>query len=229
VPFDATAREFFDGTTEAVLEAAPNVGRGEPEGVATVLEALMLSGCSMVVAGSSAPASGGEHLISHYLDMKSALNGTPHDLHGTQVGVATVYTLDLWRRIMDLEPADLDVDALATARPDPAIIAQSISDDWGPVAAEVQAQWDGKRLDDGAFRAYLGRFRDRHGDLRRELPRDWLSPETVGGAIEASGGPVRPEDLHAPLDEYENARRRARYIRNRFTVLDLADDLGLVT
>jgi glycerol-1-phosphate dehydrogenase [NAD(P)+] len=226
VPFDATAREFFDGTTEAVLQAAPGVGEGRPEAVATVLEALMLSGCSMVVAGSSAPASGGEHLISHYLDMKSALYGLPHDLHGTQVGVGTIYTLDLWRRVLALKPADVDVEALLAARPSEEAIAQAIRDDWGPVAPEVQAQWDDKRMDDAAFRAYLERFQQRLAVLRRELPIDWLPPETVADAIAAAGGPVRPEELHAPIEEYRNARLRARYIRNRFTVLDLAGDLG---
>ncbi|MEX2016245.1 MAG: iron-containing alcohol dehydrogenase, partial [Candidatus Hydrogenedentales bacterium] len=73
-------RKLFTGTTERVLCAAQRIGRGETAAYATVLDALMLSGYSMVLAGSSAPASGGEHLISHYLDMKSALYGMPHDL-----------------------------------------------------------------------------------------------------------------------------------------------------
>lgn len=227
VSFDAKAREFFDGTTEAVLETAPRVGQGDPEAVAVVLEALLLSGCSMVVAGSSAPASGGEHLISHYLDMKSALYGTPHDLHGTQVGIGTIYTLGLWREALALKPADVDIDALIAARPDEAEIAASIREDWGDIAPEVQAQWDEKRMDDGAFRAYLERFRQQLHVLRQDLPLDWLPPETVAEAIAAAGGPVHPEDLDSPLDEYKNARARARYIRNRFTVLDLAADLGL--
>ncbi len=47
--------------------------------------ALMLNGVAMGVCGSSRPASGSEHLISHALD---ALGGPPR-LHGLQVGVAT--------------------------------------------------------------------------------------------------------------------------------------------
>ena len=34
-----------------------------------------LSGLSMTMAGTSAPASGGEHLISHTIDMVSAVEG----------------------------------------------------------------------------------------------------------------------------------------------------------
>ncbi len=47
--------------------------------------ALMLNGIAMELAGSSRPASGSEHLLSHALDELSA---RPR-LHGLQVGVAT--------------------------------------------------------------------------------------------------------------------------------------------
>jgi glycerol-1-phosphate dehydrogenase [NAD(P)+] len=47
--------------------------------------ALMLNGISMSICGSSRPASGSEHLISHALDQLSA---RPR-LHGLQVGVAS--------------------------------------------------------------------------------------------------------------------------------------------
>jgi len=55
------------------------------EGVGLLGTSLMLNGISMEIAGSSRPASGSEHLISHALDLISA---RPR-LHGLQVGVAT--------------------------------------------------------------------------------------------------------------------------------------------
>jgi glycerol-1-phosphate dehydrogenase [NAD(P)+] len=226
--FDPAAREFFEGIQERLILAAPRVGRGEPEAVALVLEALLLSGFSMIIAGSSAPASGGEHLISHYLDMKSALYGTPHDLHGTQVGVATVHCLGLWERILALDAADIDTERLVAMRPSDADVASLIRDDWGPeVGAEVQAQWNAKKKDTTALRAHLDRIRDALPRMKRDLPADLLPSAVVANAIQESGGPTRPEDLHAPLSEYRHALRRARYIRNRFTVLDLAADLGV--
>lgn len=50
-----------------------------------LLDSLAMSGVANEIAGSSAPTSGSEHLISHALDK---LLKTPH-LHGIQVGVAT--------------------------------------------------------------------------------------------------------------------------------------------
>jgi glycerol-1-phosphate dehydrogenase [NAD(P)+] len=136
-------REFNDGIQERLFTMAPRIGQGDVEGVQLALEALLLSGFGMVVAGSSAPASGGEHLISHYIDMKHALQGTGHDLHGVQVGVATVYTLGLWERVLALDPASLELDALVAAQPAEDAIRAWIQEDWGAaVGAEVQAQWD---------------------------------------------------------------------------------------
>jgi glycerol-1-phosphate dehydrogenase [NAD(P)+] len=50
-----------------------------------LIDSLTMSGISMEIAGSSAPASGSEHLISHALDQLVA----KPELHGIQVGVAT--------------------------------------------------------------------------------------------------------------------------------------------
>jgi glycerol-1-phosphate dehydrogenase [NAD(P)+] len=54
-------------------------------GIQLLGTALMLNGIAMAICGSSRPASGSEHLISHALDHISA---RPR-LHGLQVGVAT--------------------------------------------------------------------------------------------------------------------------------------------
>jgi glycerol-1-phosphate dehydrogenase [NAD(P)+] len=50
-----------------------------------LLDSLAMSGIANEIAGSSAPTSGSEHLISHSLDKMSE---TPQ-LHGVQVGIAT--------------------------------------------------------------------------------------------------------------------------------------------
>ena len=56
----------------------------DEEGVRLLGTALMLNGIAMEIAGSSRPASGAEHLVSHALDQISA---RPR-LHGLQVGCA---------------------------------------------------------------------------------------------------------------------------------------------
>lgn len=69
-----------DGAAHAFL-GRPKL---DPEGIRLLATSLMFNGIAMEVCGSSRPASGSEHLISHALDELS----TRPRLHGLQVGVA---------------------------------------------------------------------------------------------------------------------------------------------
>jgi glycerol-1-phosphate dehydrogenase [NAD(P)+] len=64
------------------------------EGMRLLATALMLNGVSMAVCGSSRPASGSEHLLSHDVD---AVSRRPR-LHGLQVGNATYLVAQLQER-----------------------------------------------------------------------------------------------------------------------------------
>jgi glycerol-1-phosphate dehydrogenase [NAD(P)+] len=48
-------------------------------------------------------------------------------------------------------------------------------------------------------------------------------------AMAVLGGPTRPEDLGLSRDYYNGALSMARFIRDRYTFLDLAGDSGALT
>lgn len=80
-PVDDFAALLSDGSIHS-FQSHPAL---DLEGIRLLATALMLNGIAMEVCGSSRPASGSEHLISHALDAGSA---RPR-LHGLQVGVAS--------------------------------------------------------------------------------------------------------------------------------------------
>jgi glycerol-1-phosphate dehydrogenase [NAD(P)+] len=80
-PVDDFAALLSDGSLHAYLSHPAF----DLEGIRLLATALMLNGIAMEMCGSSRPASGSEHLISHALDATSA---RPR-LHGLQVGVAS--------------------------------------------------------------------------------------------------------------------------------------------
>ena len=226
--FHPQALKLYEGVIEKVLDAAPRVGQGDPEATALVLEALLLSGLSMLMAGSSSPASGGEHLVSHYLDMHAAIHDAPHDLHGAQVGVATIDCLRLWDAVLYSSLDNWNIDALLDAQPSPDQVQDWAVLDWGSaVASEVMLQWGKKVLPNDAMYRELQRFHDQRDTLRDLVRNDLLPPHIVADAIAAAGGHITPESLDAPVHCYHNALRRARFIRDRFTILDLAAETGL--
>lgn len=80
-PVDDFAALLSDGALHAYLSHPAF----DSDGVRLLATALMLNGIAMEICGSSRPASGGEHLVSHALD---AISARPR-LHGLQVGMAT--------------------------------------------------------------------------------------------------------------------------------------------
>lgn len=221
-------REFNEGIQERLFASAPAIGRGEPEAIQLVLEALLLSGFGMVIAGSSAPASGGEHLISHYVDMKHALYGSGNDLHGVQVGIGTLYTLGLWEKVLALDPEKLDVEALIAAQPSQEEVKERVFADWGDqVGKEVWEQWTQKYRDAAGLREEIGKFKAIFPELRERALLDVQPVSVVAKCITESGGPINAEDTTAPAQEYYNGMKNARFLRNRFTILDLAAELGV--
>jgi len=106
---------------------ADALARREESAVGALIEALILSGFTMVMAGQSSPASGAEHLIAHYWEMEAAADGRAEPLHGAQVGVTCILTAELMHRlavtpVRDLPgpPAGLP-DAWEDAEPRPAL------------------------------------------------------------------------------------------------------------
>lgn len=80
-PVDDFAALLSDATVHQFLSHS----KRDLDGIRLLATALMLNGIAMEISGTSRPASGSEHLISHALD---TLSPRPH-LHGLQVGVAS--------------------------------------------------------------------------------------------------------------------------------------------
>ncbi len=88
VPYSEYAGALSEMTAEMLVDNADSIRPGLEESAWIVVKALVSSGVAMSIAGSSRPASGAEHLISHQLDRISPGEA----LHGHQVGVASILT-----------------------------------------------------------------------------------------------------------------------------------------
>ncbi len=92
--------------SKLIIERANQISLGMPGSVRIVMEALISSGVSMCIAGSSRPASGAEHMFSHALDQIHIREGIMSPaLHGEQAGVGSIMMMYLhggdWKRIKD--------------------------------------------------------------------------------------------------------------------------------
>lgn len=86
VEYSEYAAALSEMTAEMLVGNADSVKKGLEESAWIVTKALVSSGVAMSIAGSSRPASGAEHLVSHQLDRIAP----DRALHGHQVGVGAI-------------------------------------------------------------------------------------------------------------------------------------------
>jgi glycerol-1-phosphate dehydrogenase [NAD(P)+] len=117
------------------------IRQGEPQAILALQNGLLASGISMLLAGSSAPASGGEHLFSHFLDMREPITGRTPKLHGLQVAGGIVLSAACYEKLASLGQTDLKpMGEIAYERD-----FKTIRPTWGKTAAEVEKRFDLKQ------------------------------------------------------------------------------------
>ena len=88
------------------LDSCERLEARDPEAYETLMYGLLLSGMAIQMHGSSRPASGAEHYISHFWEM-GCLGHYEESLHGERVGVATLMILEKYREILENKEAFL--------------------------------------------------------------------------------------------------------------------------
>lgn len=76
------------------------------EAILTLIEALTLTGVTMALVGVSRPASGAEHMLSHYWEMDFISRGKFPELHGVKVGIATPIIAEVFEILGDDIPKE---------------------------------------------------------------------------------------------------------------------------
>jgi glycerol-1-phosphate dehydrogenase [NAD(P)+] len=180
----------------------------------------VLAGLGMGIVGSSHPGSQGEHLISHYLDMIAGV-AHPASLHGEQVGVATLSISRLQNALLGAERPPV----LRPTRIDEAAMLRRFGPDLG---RQCLAEFSAKALDQAQAQHLNVKLGDDWPEITGQVRQAMLPTERLLQALAAAGAPTTAADLGLSPEFYRDALRHARGIRNRFTILDLAADAGLL-
>lgn len=209
--------DLVAGIEPLYAERPEAIRDGDPAAIRALFEGLLLTGVAMTLAGTSSPASGGEHLVSHALDMMSAIDGGAHDLHGRQVGVGVVLASALYEELFALPSLGLD--------PSPGAIDPAF---WGPLAGEVAACFEQKRARYAQAADAFQRDASLWPEFKRRAAPMLRQPQWVSDALRRAGGAWRAEDLGMAPERVLAAFVRGREMRERFTVLDLAWMAGIL-
>ncbi len=192
---------------------------GDLEAMRLLARTLVLSGLGMTLCGGSQPASQGEHLISHHVEMMPPA-GCPEAFHGEQIGVTTLTMARLQERMLAEGPP-----RLRASTPSEATVTAHFGAGLG---AACWREFAAKRLDETAAEALNARLEARWEEFGRRLAAVTRPAAELETVLRNAGAPTSPEALGWPRTYYRGALRHAREIRDRYTFLDLAGDSGLL-
>ncbi len=218
-------RRDFD---ELVARAA-DLGRGDAQAIGALASALTTGGIAMGVAGRTAPSSGTEHVVSHLLEMNADAAGRPSSSHGSTVGVTSVLATLAWQRVRErLRDGGARVNAPGDDVRGRVERAFGHLDATGATARECWTAYERK----------LDWIRGHLDDLAAVVDHWSVHDEVVGGLL-VSGGSLAAT-LRAAQAPYTFAQleptperdvvtwavANCHLMRDRFTIVDLADLIG---
>lgn len=215
-PYRQLPYELLADDEPRLLEQAEALVKGDLEAMRTLVRVLLLSGFGTAIIGQSAPASQGEHLISHFIDMMAPADRPPV-LHGEQVGVTTLSIARLYEAMLDDRP---------TVAPDSRAeddVRATFGDD---LAGSVWPEFEAKRLDRRGAEALQARLASNWDGIRARIAEVLLPARRIAAVLAAAGAPLSSEAIHLSRPFYDGALAHAREIRNRYTILDLAAQSG---
>ncbi len=200
----------------------------DPDAVARLTGALILSGYAMALAGTSAPASGGEHLVSHYLDMLHYAFGEPNDLHGCQVGVGTRVAAALYERVLAWRPGTLDVDARVAALAAWPDYERGLRERFGVLSdAVIPYAREGYPAPDVLCKR-LQRVKGEWPTLTMALGKGMRTPAQVLAELQAAGCPATFAAIGARPERVRQAVLWSKDIRSRYTILHFCWEIGML-
>ncbi|WP_269451954.1 dehydroquinate synthase/iron-containing alcohol dehydrogenase family protein [Tessaracoccus coleopterorum] len=227
-PIDPDVWSLVQGELAEALGDPCAVATGDPEAIAKLAEANLLSGLAMQAVKSSRPASGAGHQFSHTWEMEGhGLDWEPPLSHGHKVGIGTLASCALWEEALRIDMEAIDVEeVVATARTRDdlvssieALLPEQIRE--AAVGATLSKHIEGDEL-----RARLATIKEHWGVIRERVSAQLVTPERAAAMLRAAGAPHHPELIGIDWDRFRGTHLKANLIRSRYTVLELLVETG---
>lgn len=208
---------------ERTIAVREGIARGERDAIGELMEALVLAGIAMSYVGNSRPASGSEHHLSHFWEMRFLFEGKPAILHGLKVGIGAVVVSDLYERLRleGLNPAEI------------AKIAPPNNPNWiedikqafmgaadGILELERKTGKNSPVEHQRRIRAIADKW-EQIGPVLESVP----SSKTIAELLKSVQGPSRPSEVGISQELVQQAIEYGKEIRSRYTILQLLWDL----
>jgi glycerol-1-phosphate dehydrogenase [NAD(P)+] len=220
--------EIVDAGSTLLEGVAPHLPERNLDAVARLTGALMLSGLAMQAAGSSQTASGGEHLVSHYIDMTSVSESLPHDFHGVQVACGTIATSALYEYVRGLDPTTLDPAALAASFPTWDVWEEVLRERFRTLSDSVIPHARQGYPTPEALQTRLQKLIDNWEDIFTDAGATLRPTAELKAELDSAHCPTEFPEMPVERERAYAAFAWSKDIRARYTILHLAAELGVL-
>ncbi|GAB5377223.1 MAG: hypothetical protein AcusKO_36850 [Acuticoccus sp.] len=227
-PIDDVAWPLVQDNLAGWLAAPDKVRAGEPAAIADLFGGLTLAGFAMEFHGTSRPASGADHQIAHIWEMESLMHEGERVSHGACVSLGTLTSLRLLDFVLAQDLSALDAEAVLASAPTLDDKKAAIAAAFPPALAERALQETAaKHAAPDVHRARLATIAAVWPSLKARLETHLMRAPMMRGLLERAGAPVEPQDIGITQARLVATVRAGRFIRSRYTVLDLLEETGL--
>ena len=192
------------------------VQSNDEEAAGAIMEALVLSGLAMKLAGCSRPASGSEHVVSHYWECYKLARGIWPEFHGKKVGVASLIINTLYRNLADRLP-----EVHATEDPtDWDVVYSKFTPDQLPDVKKLNNPTVTDKVDPKKLEETWGEIRE---IIRTTLP----DTDELRDLMKRAGCVTEIEDIHVSPELFADGIRYHSYMRYRILLTRLLPMIGI--
>jgi glycerol-1-phosphate dehydrogenase [NAD(P)+] len=200
------------------VDDAAEIARASEAGITRLIEGLFETGLCMLDFGETRPASGSEHHLSHFWEMKLLQESRPAILHGAKVGVGTIFAARRYEVVRSLSREEIIRQLASVSLPDRDAEVACIRRVYGPLAdAIIEAQRPFLELTAADFEALKRRIVDKWDEVQ-EIAAAVPPAQEISELLEQAGGPTEPRQIGLGEEETQAALDHAHYLRARFTV-----------
>lgn len=211
-------QEIYDLTFHMVhktIEISDGLILRQEESIRTLMEALVIVGIAMSFAGSSRPASGSEHHLSHFFEITGIVHKEAYFPHGVDVAYSTVVTAWLREQLLKQPWPKKQY------RPNREEYLAQLSRIYGPVAQECAKLQDRVGLYE---KDMLCVYRQKEAQIRQVLA-EMPSAEKIRQLLEKVGLSMHCFRAMYSDDKIKDAVSYAKELKDRYTVLWMYYDL----
>ncbi len=199
---------------DELVELADKVTVNDEKTAGMIFEALLKTGVGMSFMQNSRPASGSEHIICHLIELKELVHGIIPNLHGDDVGVATLHMLKYYGMLADTDKINARYESVNW---------DEVYDFYGHLADNIKAVNFPESILDGITPEMIEQNWDEIKGIIRDIP----SYEQCKEAMVKAGCKTTVDDIGKDRKLFNDCVKYSPFMRKRLTLLRLSEMIGI--